>query len=1022
MNNINQSEVLDLAPASKESINWKKRIRVSDIEKFWMNSIGTYEMQGDQTARVTGVVPYVANGKLNDRQMTFSEQIRSADELIAVMEKKYKSVDNEHKEKVGFSLSAATYEFRKDEEGNVIRPGISAVQSLSSLVIDIDAHADVKSKGRFHFNSYSDESRKVIGVYVITKINFILRSRNDISFRFVSNATYSTGGGLQYIIKFSRPITGDEATTLFNFLKRALKDLSAKMPVYGFDSMDNLVKSFVELDLSSTDIAHTQRIGGTVNPKEAYLGSFAEEILDFNNHGVLDSALVSFLKKIDETIANDTSVLDKKTLLIIGSSASSFLKKYKDISIEVNGSDILDINSTLHQIKDIRITSEEITAGSSKMLDTPIDYDILSKIDPVNQFEFFESLLEKDKDVHSSLSYVQFRCPFHDERNGSFTVYRNLNSSGAKSVVYAKDNHDGERYNLISFLVAYRKLTNIEYTKTNAIGEIAGYFNIDMSSATRKMIHKDESTGTVEDLLARINVEDFVYYRLANKQRACIIREFENGESFTFDGTRMMSDHILLHQLNVKDAGGELRQIFHDKFITTILVNAFEEFEPGRDYMYQRSHIQYINLWIPGDNYRRIHKLAESIDVMDIASLIEIIKDRLPYTNFFLHQITQKGSLEYLINWLISVSKFKIMPTIPIMVSVQGTGKNVFVTHMMEYYLNSDYVNLITSDKLSSNFNSFMQTSNLIVLDEGNYNKASDADLLKYYSGNNTLQLEKKGIDSMKVKKHFNFIMFSNTESPMKHPSDDRRVTYFRLDATLKDTVKYAGCDDIGQFIDEMREEMTEFWALITKTKHIEEWSQNNLKDNQFNRQILLMHPFGRLLIKIVENKWDDISLQMNENIDDGLLITANLEMVEAIKEEYNSFGTIDLPLINRYIKSLSSKSYTGVQQFIDTNALHKSGITYTVTKTSVKIVINKAKAKALITMDNNLGKLYDDYKSDKIEKTLRAVNDHSELDSMDEPAGLEAVTLNPLQQVQERQNKQEGVLPLPPVISTIKT
>lgn len=998
MQNAENKEItITAAPAVNGSVNWKKRIRVNDIHEYWMNTIGVETLDEDKTIRLTAVLPYEKNGKIIDNQRTLTEQVRSADELIKLMEEKYRGIrDNDWKKLVGWSMSSAIYNYiPADKDGRAVAPTMNQIVGMNAMVIDMDSHTSQASNGRFHFNSYSKKSRRIIAAYSLNVMNQLF-VKADFDFKIhVSNA-YATGGGLQFIIKFNRTIYKEEAVKVFTYIKHSLKVQNKKDPkkqerynITGADELDNIVQSWIDFDLSSGDISHTQRIGGTVNPKEAYIGSFSEEIKDFYNEDLMDEAR-EYIHDVfasspfdDDTISKFKAKFNNHVLLF-----KTYDAEIKAKTDEVNERlirDASDDNRTLSDedlfsYKELRVNSILLDAtirakttstykeASDKMLGTPMDYDILKKITSADQAAMMALTLGEPQESNSR--YDAYTCPFHDETSASFAIYKNADGI----ISYARDFHDGETYNLITFLMEKN-----QYSRSDAVREIVIHFKLELKTTDRKAMHKEENEGTVSALINKVNVEDFVYYRLANKNRNCIIREFEMGESYMFDGTRMLSDHVLSHQLGLKGADMELRAIFHDMFVEKILINAFEEFSPGKPYTYERKFIKYINLWIPGKEYLKIHELAESVDQMDIASALGLIRDRLPNSWFFLNQITQKGSIEYFLNWLICVGNFEVMSTIPILTSTQGTGKGVFITQFLEYYLNHEYVNTVTSDKLGSNFNSYMERSSLLVLDEGDFSRAHSVDVLKLLSGNGYIQLEKKGVDSSKVRRHFNMIMMTNGESPMTHPANDRRMSYFRLDVTLADSVKHLGFEFIDDFIDALKDEMQEFWTILVKTTPKREWINMNLKDNQFNKQILLMHPFGRLVIKILEDDWADIQLQLNENTDDAMVITANLEMVKTIRASFEAEGTIDLTIINKYLKSLNFKSYTSVQQFITNNQLGKNGISTLTTDTAVKIVINKHKLKNLINMDNNLGNIFDCYARDNLESTLALVNAHAE-------------------------------------------
>ena len=89
----------------------------------------------------------------------------------------------------------------------------------------------------------------------------------------------------------------------------------------------------------------------------------------------------------------------------------------------------------------------------------------------------------------------------------------------------------------------------------------------------------------------------------------------------------------------------------------------------------------------------------------------------------------------------------------------KGGTTGIAIRHLCEwlnYYLNQEYVNVVTSEKIQSNFNAFMETSSMIVLDEGDFSKSKEVDQLKFLTGNDRITVEKKGVDSTQMKKYFN--------------------------------------------------------------------------------------------------------------------------------------------------------------------------------------------------------------------------------------------------------------------------
>ena len=972
----NHSIKTALAPVEEGTVNWQARLRPAEIERYWISTIGIPELEEDETIRITAIRPWMNGDKIQKNQITLNEQIRSAKDLIKIIASTYESVKNDYRQMVGFSISAGIFKYVV-KDGKAQPPGRQTLRKIDTMVIDIDSHEEKFGGKRFHFNSLTEESRRVIAARTLIQLNVVLE-KNNIDLKIHSSATYATGGGLQFHIKFEKYLNAIEADRIFKFIRNGLAELGdKKFTGFGVDALGSLKRVWLEFDKSCGDPTHTQRLGGTVNPKELYFNSFSERIEDFYNIDLMKTATNNLLDMLldnpnpkDFTETQFIKIRKQTSQISLAFEENEKITQKKISYKHLENSAFLAERAEKYQSKNASELFGNTNYNIIKQI--PLDEQVNLMVELIHDGYRNEDDFKREEHSAFNRKYRRYHCPFHEENDPSFAIYQN--DDGA-NIARANDFHgDGSSLNLIDFIMAISKHRGIPKTINEVIGDLKLKFpEIDVNKTDQKAIMKEDTISNIDLLIERIDVDEFVYYRLANKQRACVIRSFKSGRSHTFDGTRMMSDHILMNQLGLQNnADMELRTLFHDRFVEKILINAFEEFSPGREYTYEINHIKYINLWIPGKEYLDIVEMSKLIDPMDIASAISVIKTRLPNMYFYLNQITQKGSIEYFVNWLTCISQFKVMSNIPIITSVQGTGKNLFVTEILERFLNHEYINVVNSEKMANNFNAFMEKSSLIVMDEGDFTGTHEINNIKMLSGNKWLQVEKKGIDSTKVEKKFNMIIMTNGETPMRHPSNDRRITYFRLDVSLDDSITHTQHASISDFLDDLRDEVHEFWAILLKTQIKDAWMSSNLKDNQFNKQILLMHPFGKLVIKILENDWTSIKLQINENVDDKITMSSNIEMIDNIQNSYESTGTIDLTLINKFIKSLNFKSFTGVQQFIEINNLKANGI-YTITDSeSVKIKIDKTKASALIYMKNNLGNVLDCYTDQNIENTMK--------------------------------------------------
>jgi len=80
-----------------------------------------------------------------------------------------------------------------------------------------------------------------------------------------------------------------------------------------------------------------------------------------------------------------------------------------------------------------------------------------------------------------------------------------------------------------------------------------------------------------------------------------------------------------------------------------------------------------------------------------------------------------------------------------------------------------------------------------------------------------------------------------------------------------------------------------------------------------------------------------------------------NLELLQEIKNQFETSNKISLTLINRYLNSLNFKYKTSVQKFIQKNHLTELGINIEVGEEEVFIVIDKKKLIALNDIVNTL-------------------------------------------------------------------
>jgi galactitol-specific phosphotransferase system IIB component len=119
------------------------------------------------------------------------------------------------------------------------------------------------------------------------------------------------------------------------------------------------------------------------------------------------------------------------------------------------------------------------------------------------------------------------------------------------------------------------------------------------------------------------------------------------------------------------------------------------------------------------------------------------------------------------------------------------------------------------------------------------------------------------------------------------------------------------------------------------------------------------MHPVGSLILQLMDGEFDEIALQLNENVSDDTEMKINLDLLRVIQDQFQKNGEISLALINKYLGSLNFKMKTSIQRYIKDNHLEEFGIDIIVSTDEVHLKIDKRKVKQSIKTENHLRKAY---------------------------------------------------------------
>jgi hypothetical protein len=749
---------------------------MDEIKKYWSILYGKEILNNDETIRL---VPQI---KKEDGNLIFTSntQINSFDKLMNIIN----DLDNKYGfGNVGYSISGSIFKYNPNDpsnvndKGQVNPPNMKTFLKTKNIVMDIDFHIH-GTKDRFVLGFLDDNYIEfaALNLYV-----FILEKLKEAGIKDIAPSLVGlTGSGLQMVFEMTREINKEEVVVFFNYIKGIVGGLKRDLLLK--DQLGNMARVTADIDTTFTDPTHVQRLFGTINQKYG-IQARSLNLFNINENENFYKSLINKAKAIKEDYINfikesrfhpDTEV---KYLTYVD-------KIFDRFSMILSGTPERKINvdEYLKLAKVAKFSkSSNIKPSELKNIETDLLYKL--KDNGINVVDLVRDDIVID---HESSTFIALKCPFHDDTKYSFAIYLN----DGIDVFY--DFHDSKSYSLISF---WEKLYNV--SKTTAISQIAQKAGIKLGKADRKDYQDLEIEEIIDNLLDKVNTEDYIYYRLANKNRVCIVRHKDTGEAFIFDGPKMLANHVLQQQLNIKDADHKFVEKFIQKFQERIIIDAFEEFHPGKPTVFKREFIQFVNLWVPSKNYKLAHEkaklLKEELGKIDLRDSISILKERTPWVLKYLTQIAQQGNLLWFINWMAAGAKFRTMPTIPIVFGTPGVGKNLFINTIMEWYHNSEYTKVLNSDRVMSNFNSMLEDASLIVLDEGDFATSKDFDALKFLSGNSKIAIEKKGVDAQMKERFFNIILFSNGDVPVRHGYDDRRLQYFYTTEPLLKTVKKWG-------------------------------------------------------------------------------------------------------------------------------------------------------------------------------------------------------------------------------------
>ena len=199
-------------------------------------------------------------------------------------------------------------------------------------------------------------------------------------------------------------------------------------------------------------------------------------------------------------------------------------------------------------------------------------------------------------------------------------------------------------------------------------------------------------------------------------------------------------------------------------------------------------------------------------------------KERFPRVYAHLTNLTE-GSYTYLKFYLdllaAKVQERDKYPVIFVFKGLQGSGKNLNDSLYLKNLVGEEKFKLTNIQNMSNRFNSFLSNAFFCAIDESSLDiKETNliTEKVKTLSGNKVLQVEKKGKDIEDIQTYFNFLIYSNSATPVKLDLDDRRFYVFNTNRKLEDIAREKFNESIQDFIKNLKEEELEDFLIYIAT------------------------------------------------------------------------------------------------------------------------------------------------------------------------------------------------------------
>ena len=216
---------------------------------------------------------------------------------------------------------------------------------------------------------------------------------------------------------------------------------------------------------------------------------------------------------------------------------------------------------------------------------------------------------------------------------------------------------------------------------------------------------------------------------------------------------------------------------------------------------------------------------------------------------------------KYLISWFahkIQRPEKKIGVTIVCKSILQGIGKNTLFDMLITYVMGSKYgVEVTNNEELFNHFNEQFGKSLLVMCDEigGMGAMMRKADEFKSIVTRNVFNLEKKGVDKVKMPDRNDYILFSNNDWIVRCEASDRR--HLCLDVSIKRVNQFKYW---AQMYASMNDKVGLHLFHYLANYDISEFNPRDIPMTEWKRELKMksIDPLSKMLIEFANNHLDD--------------------------------------------------------------------------------------------------------------------------------------------------------------------